>query len=436
MQFILFSLYFSYYYEANMLKNIINLSLKEPKYSDVIKFLKDKKQDDNAFLINYITQMEQESKSERIMTSIILGQSLMLSDIGIKFVKDFYNTMSKSKTKISVSVYDTLRSQNKINNIIPFFSTSNTKPEEISNYNSSNYYKKMKYNKTDEQNMDFDKILDFGLNQFSKYDVGIKKKIIIVCDENIFTKKKYYINNKLINLNNAKHMKLIENLIDLIIISPQNYEKGEVHELFNSKMLSKKKEEEIPYSIFENHFHVSNLNRTEIFMNDLGRVIKDSHIKMKVGKKIINDFNQGKMTYYKIYNKEFKSYVIVIKANFSNFNFYSSIEHPFPNSNTGNLLQKREGAIVIPNGPNGTIYLGIEPKKTLQKQVIEIFTCESYKPDNNCQFIGDYRNQWFIFFGMVFTFNLFIIIYKFKRSNYSELNKNDKKRLNVFDKVK
>ena len=231
-------------------------------------------------------------------------------------------------------------------------------------------------------------------------------------------------------------MKLIENLIDLIIISPQNYEKGEVHELFNSKMLSKKKEEEIPYSIFENHFHVSNLNRTEIFMNDLGRVIKDSHIKMKVGKKIINDFNQGKMTYYKIYNKEFKSYVIVIKANFSNFNFYSSIEHPFPNSNTGNLLQKREDAIVIPNGPNGTIYLGIEPKKTLQKQVIEIFTCESYKPDNNCQFIGDYRNQWFIFFGMVFTFNLFIIIYKFKRSNYSELNKNDKKRLNVFDKVK
>ena len=346
MQFILFSLYFSYYYEANMLKNIINLSLKEPKYSDVIKFLKDKKQDDNAFLINYITQMEQESKSERIMTSIILGQSLMLSDIGIKFVKDFYNTMSKSKTKISVSVYDTLRSQNKINNIIPFFSTSNTKPEEISNYNSSNYYKKMKYNKTDEQNMDFDKILDFGLNQFSKYDVGIKKKIIIVCDENIFTKKKYYINNKLINLNNAKHMKLIENLIDLIIISPQNYEKGEVHELFNSKMLSKKKEEEIPYSIFENHFHVSNLNRTEIFMNDLGRVIKDSHIKMKVGKKIINDFNQGKMTYYKIYNKEFKSYVIVIKANFSNFNFYSSIEHPFPNSNTGNLLQKGDDAIV------------------------------------------------------------------------------------------
>ena len=188
--------------------------------------------------------------------------------------------------------------------------------------------------------------------------------------------------------------------------------------------------------MFENHFHISNLNRTEIFINDLGRLIKDSHIKMKVGKKIINDFNQGKMTYYKIYNKEFLPYVIVIRTNFSNFNFYSSIENHFPNSNTGDALQKRDDAIVLSNSPNGILYLGIEPKITIQKQVIEIFSCESYMPSNNCKFTGDFKNQWIIFFGIVFIFTLFIMIYKCKRSNSSGLNKDDKKRLNVFDNVK
>ena len=88
--------------------------------------------------------------------------------------------------------------------------------------------------------MNFNKILEFGLNQFSKYDVGIKKNNYSLWWKYIY-KKNYYINNKLINLNYVKHKQLIKNQIDLIIISTQNYEKGEVHELFNSKMLEKKR---------------------------------------------------------------------------------------------------------------------------------------------------------------------------------------------------
>jgi hypothetical protein len=65
--------------------------------------------------------MEQEDKLEKIMVSIIMGKSLILSDIGINFIKGFNNYMRKTKTKISISIYDTLKSENKIKNIFYFY---------------------------------------------------------------------------------------------------------------------------------------------------------------------------------------------------------------------------------------------------------------------------------------------------------------------------
>ena len=40
MKFILFSIYFAYNNDPNLIKNILNLALKEPKYQDVIKYLR------------------------------------------------------------------------------------------------------------------------------------------------------------------------------------------------------------------------------------------------------------------------------------------------------------------------------------------------------------------------------------------------------------
>ena len=67
---------------------------------------------------------------------------------------------------------------------------------------------KEKYNHPDEQNMDFDKIINFCLSQLSIYDKGIKKEIFIVCDENIYENEQIYINNKLEdNMNNNYNKK-------------------------------------------------------------------------------------------------------------------------------------------------------------------------------------------------------------------------------------
>jgi hypothetical protein len=258
MKFIIFCLYFSYYYESGIFRNIINLSSNEPKYSEVLEYLKDKNEDSDIFLINYISQLEQENKLEKKMVSILLGKSLALSNTGINFIKNFSNYMSKSKTKISISVYDT--SNNKIENVIPFWSTNNFKLEEITEYNRSSYKQRYKYNNT--QNMNFDKIINFSLSQFSKYDNGIKKKILILCDENI-SEGKNIINNKLINLNNKKHNELINNQIDLLLLTSLNYEKGEIHDLFKKKI-----GKDMSYSIYENYFHISNL------------IYKNSYIKL------------------------------------------------------------------------------------------------------------------------------------------------------------
>ena len=441
MKFILFSIYFAYYYELNNIKQILNLALKEPKYSDIIKYLKEKKQDDNTFIINLISQVEQNSKSEKIMAKIIIGQSLILNDIGVKFVEQFYNAMSKSRTKVSLSVYDTIK--HKINNIIPFSSLANNKPDEILNYKNSHSNEIGNYNKNGSQDMDFNIIINFGLQRFSVYDNGIKKYIIIVCDENIYIKEQnYYINNKIINLNNLKDMKLIEDQIDLLIITSKNFEKGQIHELFNLNNLKKSNNFDIPYSLYENYFHVSDLNETDKYMNDLENAIKHSIIKTKVGQRFINDFNQGKISYYQIYCRDIESYVedieryvVLIKANLSNFNFYYSIDHPFPNNNTGIMIKniKDDIAIIFNEFKNETIYLGIESLNTLQKQTIEIFNCESFNPDKNCKFVGDYKHQWYIFLAIIFLFSLFLVIYKCKKEFNSDSEFKNKKRLNVFD---
>ena len=435
MKFILFSIYFAYYYDLNIIKHIISLTLKEPKYSDMIKYLKEKKLDDNTFIINLISQVEQNSKSEKIMAKIIVGQSLILNDIGVKFVEQFYNAMSKSRTKVSLSIYDTIK--NKINNIIPFSSLTNNKPDEILDYKNSHLNEIGNYKKIGSQDMDFNIIINFGLQRFSVYDNGIKKYIIIVCDENIYIKdQNYYINNKIINLNNLEHMKLIEDQIDLLIITSKNFEKGQIHELFNSNDLQKSSNFEIPYSLYENYFHVSDLNETEKYMNDLENEIKHSIIKTKVGQRFINDFNQGKMSYYQIYSQDIeRRYVVLIKANHSNFNFYYSIDHPFPNNNTGIMITniKDDIAVIFNEFQNETIYLGIEPLNTVQKQTIEIFNCESFNPDKNCKLVGDYRQQWYLFIAIIFLFSLFLVIYKCKREFNSDSEFKNKKRLNVFD---
>lgn len=433
MKFILFSLYFALYYDNNINKYVISLALKEPKYSDIIKYLKEKKQDDE-FLINLISQVEQNSKSEKIMAKIIIGKSLILNDIGIKFVKEFYNAMSKSRTKVSLSIYET--EKNKINNILPFISLTNTKPDEISAYKDSHLNEIGNYNKNGSQDMNLNTIIDFGLQRFSVYDNGIKKYIIIVCDENIYVKEhNYYINNKIVNLNNLRHLKLIEKQIELLIVTSKNFEKGEIHELFNSNELQKSTSFDIPYSLYENYFHVYDLNETNKYMNDLENLIKHSIIKTKLGQRFINDFTQGKISYYQIYCQEFIGDVVLIKANLTNFNFYYSTSNPFPNNNTEKLIEKNEDNIIVifNEHKDDTIYLGIEPINTLQKQIFEIFSCESFNPNLNCKFVGDYRHQWYLLFAIIFIFCLFLVIYKCKKEFNSDSDFKNKKRLNVFD---
>ena len=60
-----------------------------------------------------------------------MGQSLILSDSGIKFIEDFYNELTKAKAKISLSIYDSLKSKNRIKTIIPFYTKKLTKFEMI-----------------------------------------------------------------------------------------------------------------------------------------------------------------------------------------------------------------------------------------------------------------------------------------------------------------
>lgn len=194
----------------------------------------------------------------------------------------------------------------------------------------------------------------------------------------------------------------------------------------------------MPYTLYDNYFHVNNLNNIDEYLHDLGRIIKESPIKINAGKRFINDYYQGKISYYEINYKQYLKDVIVIKTNLSNFNFYSSLTNPFPNSHVVSPIEKNENddAIVISNELlNGLIYLGIEPINSLQKQKIEIFSCESYLPNKNCKFIGNSQAQWLSFFFLFFVFSLFFIIYKCKQKVSSNYGSRSSKRLNVFDNV-
>ena len=200
------------------MRAIINLSLKSPYYLIVISSLKNYFKENN-FLLNYIKQIEQEEKSEKIMTAIIIGKSLLLSETGLNFINEYYNIMSKSMTKISISIYDTLN--NNIKNIIPFSSTNNNqKVEEII---KSFQDQRDEYNNTN-QEMNFEIINDFGYKQFKKYDREIKKKLLVICDEDL-KEKNYFINNKLIvpdDIKDIKKINLTQNIFELILLTSKN----------------------------------------------------------------------------------------------------------------------------------------------------------------------------------------------------------------------
>ena len=290
---------------------------------------------------------------------------------------------------------------------------------------------KEKYNHPDEQNMDFDKIINFCLSQLSIYDKGIKKEIFIVCDENIYENEQIYINNKLININYNKHKELRKFQIKLILISSKNYEEGQTPELFK---LTTKSNEIAPYTIYENYFHVNDLNQTNMYMNDLERMTKVSIIKLSSGDRYINDFYQGKLNYYEINRREeFLKDVIVIKANLSNFNFYYSYDNPFPNPYIDQKIDQiyDDDKIVITDIINEKIYLGIESKNEVKKQIIEIFSCESYfnkRQYQKCKFVNNYRFLWFILILSVAIFIIGFIVYSCKPSRPF-----NKSQFNIFD---
>ena len=425
LKFILFCLYFSYHDDTSIIRAIINLSLKKPEYSTTINLLKEK-MEDNTFLMNLIKQLEQEDKTEKIMTSIIMGKSLLLSNIGLNFTNEYYNIMSKSMTKIAISFYDTINQ--KIKNIIPFPSTNNNpKVEEIFNLHKEG---KNKFNSTQKMNLKI--INDFAYAQFKHYDRGIKKKIIVICDENL-EEENYIINNELEipnDLNEINNDNLINNQIDLILITTKNFEQGPTPYLFQLKNKNN------IYSIYENYFHVSNLKETEIYMQDLNRLIKGSSIKLKLGQRLINDYYQNKNSYFSIDCSEYPDDVIVIKTNISNFNFYASLRNPFPYYSDNNLIETKKGAVVITKCKDGFAYFGLESKYDIRKEIIEIFSCESYQPDKNCKSVANNKKEWIILGIIVLVFVILFVLYKCKYNMSTKSNKKNKKRLNIFDAIK
>ena len=417
-KFVLLCLYFQNSKEN--LEIIKNLAHKEPKYPEVLKSLKekDKNQDFfNKFMISFISNFDQQIKFEKILINVVIGQSFALSDIGVKFVEDFYNAMSKTKAKISLSIYDTLKTVNKIKTIIPFYSKKISKI--LEEYKNKNNNLRNKYNSTDEQKMDFEKIIKFGLSYFSKYDTGIKKELFIICDENINKKDKYYINNKLTNLDNNQKIQIImKDQIKIILLSTKNVEKGYIPELFKLRN---------PFTINENYFHVNNFEDTNLYMNDLARIAKDSLIKLNLGTRLINDFYQGKISYYEINCGDFLSDIIIIKANLSNFNFYYSFDNPFPNPYLDIKADKTadDDKIIFSDLQNDKIYLGIESKNEVRKQIIEFFSCEIYYSKNqykNCKFIESHRFLWYGFFLLTVSFIIGLAVYFLGHSSKNQIN--------------
>ena len=424
MKFILFCLYFYHKTEASILRVINYLSMRNPEYSEALHLLKDNYGEKN-FIMNLIKQLEQEDKSEKILTSIIMGKSLILSNIGTNFISEYYNIMSKSMTKTSISIYDTLN--NKINNLIPFSSNNNQKVEE---FNETLIDQRDNYN--DKQIMDFYSIIKFGYEQFKNYDKGIKKKLIVICDENL-KDGEYIINNELnIDKTNFNKIDLYNNQIELILVTSKNYEKGQIHELFQISNEVNNTNYTI-YSIYENYFHVSNLNNTEKYMTDLNRLIKGSSIKIKLGQRLINDYYKEKNSYFKIDCSKYQDDVIVIETNVSNYNFYASLKNPFPYYSDSNLIQINNDAAVITKCEGGFAYLCLQPKLDIRKEKIEVFSCESYQPEKkNCR-NNENKKIWILFGTLVLAFVFSFTIYKCKYNFSTKLNTKNKKRLNVFD---
>ena len=427
-KFIIFCLYFQN--SKDNLQYIKNLAQKEPKYPGVLKSFRAKeKRDDraNRFIISSILSFDQQIKFEKILITIIIGQSFILNDVGITFLKDFYNVLSKAKAKISLLVYDTLK--DKIKTIIPFYSKKVTKVEIIDDYKKENEDIRYKYNKTETQKMNFNKIINFALNHFSRYDNGIKKELFIVSEENLYTNDSYYINNILTNLNYKKHEQLRKNQIKLILLSSKNAEKGDIPELFT---LPTNKDEIKPYTINENYFHVNNYVNTNLFINDLGKMAKDSIIKLNLGTRLINDFYQGKISYYEINCEHFINDIIVIKANLSNFNFYYSFDNPFPNQYMdfkADKIADDDKVVISDLAKKDKIYLGLESKNEVKKQIIEVFSCEIYyskKQYKNCKFVENNRFLWYAFFLLVAIFIIGLAVYYFGHSN-------DKAQINIFE---
>ena len=425
-KFIILCLYFQD--SKDNLEYIKILAQNEPKYHEILKsFMSKEKKDDraNRFIISSISSFDQQIKFEKILITLVIGQSFILTDEGINFIKDFYNVLSKAKAKISLQVYDTV--ENEIETVIPFYSKKVTRVEIIDEYREENENIKYKYNKTNVQEMDFNKIIDFGLDYFDKYDIGIKKELFIISDENLNTSDKFYVNNILKNLNYEKHVDLRKHQIKLILLSTKNVEKGDIPELFT---LHTNTNEDKPYTINENYFHVSSFHDTNLFINDLAKMAKDAIIKLDLGTRLINDFFQGKINYYEIHNKDLLKDIIVIKANISNFNFYYSFDNPFPNQYMDRKADKMadDNKIVISDINREKIYLGIESKNEVKKQIIEIFSCETYYSKDqykNCKFVEDNRLLWYAFILLVAIFIIGLAVYYFGHSN-------DKTRINIF----
>ena len=366
--------------------------------------------------------MEQEEKTEKIMTSIIMGKSLMLSNIGLTFTNEYYNIMSKSMTKISISTYDTLNQ--KIKNIIPFSSLGNNQKEDVEEIFDSFKEERAQYNDAQEMNLKI--IYDFTYDQFKHYDTGIKKKLIVICDENL-KEEEYIINNKLQIPEVYNNNDLVEHQIDLILITTKNYERGEIPDLFRLN------QDNNSYNIYENYFHVSDLKNTDRYMTDLNRLIKGSSIKVKLGQRLINDYYQNKNSYFQIDCSEYKDDVIVIKTNISNFNFYASLTNPFPYYSDNNILETKKDAIVITQCKDGFTNFGLEPKYDIRKEIIEIFSCESYQPEKNCKSLGNNKKLWLIFAILTSGFIIFFVVYKCKYNLSTKSIRKNKKKLNVFD---
>ena len=417
-KFILLCLYFKNPKEnIQIIKNLAN---REPKYPDILNTLKANKERDvsDKFIISFLSNFEQQIKFEKNLISVVVGKSFILSDVGVTFMKDFYNTMLKAKAKVSLLVYDTLKSKNKIKVMIPFYSKKLPKIELINEYKEKNAKDRYKYNNTDEQNMNFEKIIEFGLSYFDRYDTGIKKEIFIICDENLYTTDKYYINNNLTKTGFEKHEQLRKNQIKVILITTKNVETGNIPELLSPELNETKK-----FSIIENYFHVSNFENTSLFMNDLSRMVKNSIIKFNLGTRFINDFYHGKITFYEINRGPNSKDIIVIKANnLSNFNFYYSFENPFPNPYSDIKAEKtadNDKIVITDLKQNDRIYLGIESKNDVKKQIFEIFSCESYYSMDqykNCKFVDSHRFLWYGLFLLIAIFIIGLAVYYLSHS--------------------